>query len=99
MRRDHRIKFTDKLKANLWMHLDLAKVYHWKRLCFLFCFVVFVSLKKNKKEVLESWSSHIHNQYEIIHLLSICHESSIKWSCIDGRIDFNLQRRPTPFFV
>ena len=32
MRRDHKIKFTDKLKANLWIHLDLAKVHHLKEL-------------------------------------------------------------------
>ena len=31
-RRDHKIKFTDKLKANLWIHLDLAKVHHLKEL-------------------------------------------------------------------
>ena len=24
MRRDYKIKFTDQLKANLWIHLDLA---------------------------------------------------------------------------
>ena len=26
MRRDYKIKFTDKSKANLWIHLDMAKV-------------------------------------------------------------------------
>ena len=29
---NHKIKFTDKLKANLWIHLDLAKVHHLKEL-------------------------------------------------------------------
>ena len=32
MRRDYKMKFTDKLKANLWMHLDLAKVHRLKDL-------------------------------------------------------------------
>ena len=32
MRRDYKIKFTDKSKANLWIHLDLAKVHHLKGL-------------------------------------------------------------------
>ena len=32
MRRDYKIKFTDKLKANLWIHLDLAKVHRLKGL-------------------------------------------------------------------
>ena len=32
MRRDHKIKFTDKSKANLWIHLDLAKVHRLKEL-------------------------------------------------------------------
>ena len=30
MRRDYKIKFTCKLKANLWIPLDLAKVPHLK---------------------------------------------------------------------
>ena len=34
MRRDYEIKFTDKLKANLWIHLDLAKVHRLKGLTF-----------------------------------------------------------------
>ena len=32
MRRDYKIKFTDKSKANLWIHLDLAKVHRLKGL-------------------------------------------------------------------
>ena len=32
MRRDYKIKFTEKLKANLWIHLDLAKIYRLKEL-------------------------------------------------------------------
>ena len=32
MRRDYKIKFTDKLKANLWIHLDLVKVHRLKEL-------------------------------------------------------------------
>ena len=32
MRRDYKIKFTDKSKANLWIHLDLAKVHRFKGL-------------------------------------------------------------------
>ena len=32
MRRDYKIMFTDKSKANLWIHLDLAKVHHLKGL-------------------------------------------------------------------
>ena len=32
MRRDQKIKFTDKSKANLWIHLDLAKVHRFKGL-------------------------------------------------------------------
>ena len=32
MRRDYKIKFTDKSKANLWIYLDLAKVYRLKGL-------------------------------------------------------------------
>ena len=32
MRRDYKIKFTDKSKANLWIHLDLAKVHRLKEL-------------------------------------------------------------------
>ena len=32
MRRDYKIKFTDKLEANLWIHLDLAKVHCLKEL-------------------------------------------------------------------
>ena len=32
MRRDCKIKFSDKLKANLWMHLDLAKLHCLKGL-------------------------------------------------------------------
>ena len=32
MRRDYKIKFTDNLKANLWIHLDLAKVHRLKKL-------------------------------------------------------------------
>ena len=30
MRRDYTIKLTDKSKANLWIHLDLAKVHRFK---------------------------------------------------------------------
>ena len=30
MRRDYKINFTNKLKANLWIHLDLAKIHHLK---------------------------------------------------------------------
>ena len=36
MRRDYKIKFTDKSKANLWIHLDLAKVHHLKGLSSLY---------------------------------------------------------------
>ena len=32
MRRDYKIKFTDKSKANLWIHLDLAKNHRLKGL-------------------------------------------------------------------
>ena len=32
MRIDYKIKFTDKSKANLWIHLDLAKVHRLKGL-------------------------------------------------------------------
>ena len=32
MRRDYKIKFTDKVKTNLWIHLDLAKVHRFKGL-------------------------------------------------------------------
>ena len=32
MRGDYKIKFTDKLKANIWIHLDLAKVHCLKEL-------------------------------------------------------------------
>ena len=32
MRRDYKIKFTDKLKAYLWIHLDLAKTHRLKGL-------------------------------------------------------------------
>ena len=32
LRRDYNIKFTDKSKANLWIHLDLAKVHRLKGL-------------------------------------------------------------------
>ena len=31
-RRDYKVKSTDKLKANLWIHLDLAKVHRLKEL-------------------------------------------------------------------
>ena len=36
MRRDYKIKFTDKSKANLWIHLDLAKVHRLKGLTSLY---------------------------------------------------------------
>ena len=36
MRRDYKIKFTDKSKANLSIHLDLAKVHHFKGLTSLY---------------------------------------------------------------
>ena len=32
MRRDYKIKFTDKFKASLWIHLDIAKVHCLKGL-------------------------------------------------------------------
>ena len=32
LRRDCNIKFTDKSKANLWIHLDLEKFHHFKGL-------------------------------------------------------------------
>ena len=32
MKRDYKIKFTDKSKANLWIYLDLAKVHRLKGL-------------------------------------------------------------------
>ena len=32
MRRDYKTKFTDKSKANLWIHLDLANVHRLKGL-------------------------------------------------------------------
>ena len=32
IRRVYKMKFTDKLKANLWIYLDLAKVHHLKEL-------------------------------------------------------------------
>ena len=32
MRRDYKIKFTDKLKANLWINLNVAKVHRLKEL-------------------------------------------------------------------
>ena len=46
MRRDYKIKFTDKSKANLWIHLDLAKVHHLKGLaCFyIICCLHFLNL-------------------------------------------------------
>ena len=34
MRRDYKIKFTEKLKANLWIYLGLAKVYRLKELTY-----------------------------------------------------------------
>ena len=36
IRRDYKIKFTDKLKADLWTHLDLAKVHCLKGLTSLY---------------------------------------------------------------
>ena len=36
MRRDYKITFTDKSKANLWMHFDLAKVHGLKGLTSLY---------------------------------------------------------------
>ena len=36
MRRNYKIKFTNTSKANLWIHLDLAKVHHLKGLTSLF---------------------------------------------------------------
>ena len=36
IRRDYEIKFTDKLKADLWTHLDLAKVHRLKGLTSLY---------------------------------------------------------------
>ena len=36
IRRDYEIKFTDKLKADLWTHLDLAKVDRLKGLTSLY---------------------------------------------------------------
>ena len=33
-RRDYKVKSIDKLKANLWIHLDLAKVRHLKELTY-----------------------------------------------------------------
>ena len=32
MRRDYKINFTNKLKANLWIHLDLGNIHHLKGL-------------------------------------------------------------------
>ena len=36
MRRNYKIMFTDKSKANLLTHLDLAKVHHWQGLTSLY---------------------------------------------------------------
>ena len=36
MRRDYKIKFTDKSKTNLWLYLDLTKVNRWNRLTSLY---------------------------------------------------------------
>ena len=36
MRRDYKIKFTDKSRANLWIHLNLAKVHCLKGLTSLY---------------------------------------------------------------
>ena len=36
MKRDYKIKFTDKSKATLWIHLDLAKVHRMKGLTSLY---------------------------------------------------------------
>ena len=46
MRRDYKIKFTDKLKANLWIHLDLAKVHRGKGLTspYIVSFLHFLNL-------------------------------------------------------
>ena len=36
MRRDYKIKFTDKSKANLWIYLDVTKVHRLKGLTSLY---------------------------------------------------------------
>ena len=47
MRRDYKIKFTDKSKANLWIHLDLAKVHRLKGLAsaYIISYLHFLNLK------------------------------------------------------
>ena len=46
MGRDCKIKFTDKLKANLWIHMDLAKVHGLKGLIFpsIFSYLHFLNV-------------------------------------------------------
>ena len=49
MRRDYKIKFTDKSKANLWIHLDLAKVHRLKGLTssYIISYLHFLNLNNN----------------------------------------------------
>ena len=49
IRRDYEIKFTDKLKADLWTHLDLAKVHRLKGLTSLYIvsYLHFLNLNNN----------------------------------------------------
>ena len=46
MRRDNKIKFTDKSKANLWIHLDLTKLHHLKGLTspYIISYLYFLNL-------------------------------------------------------
>ena len=47
MRRDYKIKFTDKSKTNLWLYLDLTKVNRWNRLTSLYIISYLHFLKLN----------------------------------------------------
>ena len=46
MRRDYKIKFTDKSKANLWIYLNLGKVYRFKGLAspYIISYLYFLNL-------------------------------------------------------
>ena len=46
IRRDYKIKLTDKSKANLWIYLNLAKVYRFKGLAspYIISYLYFLNL-------------------------------------------------------
>ena len=88
MRRDYKIKFTDKSKANLWIHLDLAKVHHLKGLtspCIIYLHFLNLNTILTLPQTLfdgESWVWFDMNYVQLVFCLPDLHACALVYKII-----------------